>query len=81
MISVEEISEVTLGMTDSAFMKVKQKIKTAKGDEVTENMAFTIRFKDTVKIGESYYSHVSFNGTLFGQRFLKKCPISQLSKK
>merc|ERR1711953_957581 len=50
VISVEEISEVTLGMTDSAFMKVKQKIKTAKGDEVTENMAFTIRFKDTVKI-------------------------------
>ena len=60
MISVEEISEVTLGMTDSAFMKVKQKIKTAKGDEVTENMAFTIRFKDTVKIGESFYmSHYS----------------------
>ena len=46
VISVEEISEVTLGMQDKSVWGSKNSKK-------EENCAFTIRFKDTVKIGQS----------------------------
>ena len=45
VISVEEISEVTLGMQDKSVWGSKNSAK-------EEKCAFTIRFKDTVKIGE-----------------------------
>ena len=48
VISVEEISEVTPGMKDkSAWEKFR---KSKEGKDMKENKAFTIRFKDTVKI-------------------------------
>ena len=46
VISVEEISEVTLGMQDKSVWGSKNSKK-------EEERAFTIRFKDTVKVGQS----------------------------
>ena len=58
VISVEEISEVTSGMKDkSAWEKFR---KTKEGKETKENTAFTIRFKDTVKIAPLHLIGLGF---------------------